>query len=94
MQADINKLKHHCDFNMASMSFSAGELADEIKKHITDFKVSFKPDFRQDIADSWPQSIDDSSARNEWGWSPSYNLEEMTKDMLEKLSQRHKKGKL
>jgi nucleoside-diphosphate-sugar epimerase len=94
MNADIKKLKHHCDFNMASMSFSAGELAAEIKKHITDFKVDYKPDFRQAIADSWPQSIDDSTARKEWGWKPSYTLESMTEDMLEVLGKRYKDGKI
>jgi len=94
MEADISKLKHHSDFNMASMSFSAGELADEIKKHIPEFKCDFKPDFRQEIADSWPQSIDDSIARKEWGWKPSYNLSTMTKDMLEKLGKRHEEGNL
>ncbi len=94
MEADISKLKHHCDFNMASMSFSAGELAEEIKKHIPEFKCDFKPDFRQEIADSWPQSIDDNAARKEWGWKPSYNLSSMTKDMLEKLDRRHEEGKL
>jgi nucleoside-diphosphate-sugar epimerase len=92
MEADVSKLKHHCDFNMASMSFSAGALAAEIKKHIPDFKCEYKPDFRQAIADSWPQSIDDSAARKEWGWKPSYNLSSMTKDMLEKLSKRNEKG--
>ena len=94
MKADISKLKHHCDFNMASMSFSAGELAAEIKKRIPEFKVEYKPDFRQAIANSWPQSIDDSVARKEWGWKPSYNLSSMTKDMLEKLDKRHKEGEL
>lgn len=94
METDISKLKHHCDFNMASMSFSAGELAAEIKKHIPDFKVSYKPDFRQKIADTWPKSIDDSAARKEWGWKPSYNISSMTKDMLEKLGKRYKEGKL
>ena len=94
MEVDISKLKHHCDFNMASMSFSVGKLAAEIKKHIPEFKCSYKPDFRQKIADTWPQSIDDSAARKEWGWKPSYNLESMTKDMLEKLGKRYKEGKL
>ena len=94
MNADISKLKHHCDFNMASMSFSAEELAAEIKKHLTGFKCKFIPDFRQAIADSWPQSIDDSAARKEWGWNPSHNLSSMTKDMLEKLSNRHEQGNL
>jgi len=94
MQADLKKLKHHCDFNMASMSFSAGELAAEIKKHIPEFKVEYKPDFRQAIADSWPQSIDDNVARKEWGWKPSYTLASMTKDMLEVLGKKYKEGKL
>jgi len=94
MEADISTLKHHCDFNMASMSFSAEELADEIKKHISEFKCGYKPDFRQAIADSWPQSIDDSAARQEWGWKPSYDLASMTKDMVEKLSKRYEEGKL
>jgi len=94
MDADISKLKHHCDFNLASMSFSAEELATEIKKHKPEFNCSYKPDFRQAIADTWPQSIDDSAARKEWGWKPSYNLASMTKDMLEKLGQRHKEGNL
>jgi len=94
MEADISKLKHHCDFNIASMSFSAGELAGEIRKHIPEFKCEYKSDFRQAIADSWPQSIDDTVAKEEWGWKPSYNLQSMTKDMLEKLGRRHKEGNL
>jgi nucleoside-diphosphate-sugar epimerase len=94
MEADIYKLKHHCDFNMASMSFSAEELADKIREHISEFKCEYKPDFRQAIADSWPKSIDDSAAREEWGWKPAYDLSSMTKDMLEKLNKRYKEGKL
>ena len=94
MEADLSKIKHHCDFNLASMSFSVEELAAEIKKHIPEFECDYKPDFRQAIADSWPQSIDDSAAREEWGWEPSYNLASMTKDMLEKLGKRHKEGNL
>lgn len=92
METDVKNLKHHCDFNMASMSFSAGELAKEIKKHIPEFKCQFKPDNRQDIADSWPSSIDDSAARDEWNWKPSYDLSSMTKDMLEKLGKRYEEG--
>jgi len=94
MDADFKKLKHHCDYNLAAVSFSAGELAAEIKKHIPDFKVTYKPDFHQAIADSWPQSIDDTPARKEWGWKPKYDLAAMTTDMLEKLGERHKEGKL
>jgi len=94
MEADISKLKHHCDFNLTAMSFSAGELADEIKKQIPKFKCDYKPDFRQAIADTWPKTIDDSTARKEWGWKPDYDLEVMTKDMLEKLGKRHEEGNL
>ena len=94
MEADLSTLKHHADFNLAAMSFSAGELAAEIKKHIPEFVCEYEPDSRQAIADSWPRSIDDSAAREEWGWEPSYDLEAMTVDMLEKLGQRHAEGKL
>jgi nucleoside-diphosphate-sugar epimerase len=79
---------------MASMSFSAGELAAEIKKHIPDFTCGFEPDYRQAIADSWPRSLDDSAARAEWGWKPAYDLAAMTVDMLDKLGKRHAEGRL
>jgi len=94
METDVSKLRHHCDFNVASMSFSAGELAEEIKKHIPGFVCEYKPDFRQAIADSWPQSIDDGVARREWGWKPSYDLKSMVKDMIDKLSKRYEEGRL
>ena len=93
-EADFTKLKHHSDFNHAAMSFSAGELAAEIKKHIPDFEVTYEPDFRQAIADSWPNSIDDSAARDEWGWKPQWDLAAMTKDMLKNLKERKAKGTL
>jgi nucleoside-diphosphate-sugar epimerase len=80
--------------NLAGMSFSAGELAKEIKKHIPDFTCDFVPDFRQKIADSWPQSVDDGLARKEWGWKPKYNLASMTKDMIKELTARAKQGRL
>jgi nucleoside-diphosphate-sugar epimerase len=86
MNADIKKLVHHSDFNLGALSFSAGGLAAEIKKHIPEFKVTYEPDFRQAIADSWPRTIDDSAARKEWGWKPEFTLDRMTVDMLEKLS--------
>ena len=76
------------------MSFSAGDLTSEIKKHIPDFICNYKPDFRQTIADSWPKSIDDTAARKEWGWKPKYDISTMTIDMLEKLGKRYKKGLL
>jgi len=94
MEADFECLEHHGDFNMSSMSFSAGELAASIQAHMPDFTVTYEPDSRQKIADSWPSSIDDSAARAEWGWCPEYGLEAMTKDMLEKLGARHAAGRL
>jgi len=94
MEADFSQLKHYSDFNLTAMSFSAGELAAEIKKHIPEFTCTYEPDFRQAIADSWPNSIDDSAAREEWGWEPSYDLAAMTEDMLRVLTQRHAEGKL
>ncbi len=94
MEADLSKLKHHADFNLAAISFSAGELAAEIKKHIPEFTIKYEPDFRQAIADSWPRSLDDSAAREEWDWQPSYDLAAMTADMLAKLGKRHAEGKL
>ncbi len=93
-EADLGKLKHHSDFNVGAMSFSAGELAASIKKHVPEFTCSYEPDFRQQIADSWPMSLDDSAAREEWGWKPAYDLEAMTRDMLEVLGRRHSEGKL
>jgi len=94
MDADISRLKHHTDFNVAGVSFSAGELASEIRKHIPDFEVSYAPDYRQEIADTWPRSVDDSAAREEWGWEPQYDLESMTSDMLDCLRSRYESGGL
>lgn len=94
MDADIKTLKHHSDFNVTAMSFSAEELANEITKHIPEFKCSYKPDFRQKIADSWPSTIDDSAAREEWGWQPSYDLAKMTEDMIQVLGKKHEEGNL
>lgn len=82
MQADFGKLKHHCDFNVGAMAFSVGEMVESIRKFIPDFKIEYKPDHRQAIADSWPDSVDDSAAREEWGWNPEYDLDAMTEDML------------
>jgi len=92
MEADLSGLKHHSDFNLAAMSFSPAELVAEIKKHIPEFTCEYQPDFRQAIADSWPMTVDDSAAREEWGWEPSYDLAAMTADMLDKLGQRIRSG--
>ena len=85
MDAEHSKLEHFNSFNLTAMSFSVGELASEIRKHIPDFVCEFEPDERQAIADSWPQSIDDSAARDEWGWQPDFDLPSMTEDMIAKL---------
>ena len=94
MEADLSRLKHHADFNLAAMSFCPAELVAEIKKHIPEFVCEYKPDFRQEIADSWPRTIDDSAAREEWGWEPQYDLAAMTADMLEKLGRKYAEGRL
>jgi len=87
LEADDSRLKRRV-YNITGMSFSAGEIATEIKKHISEFEIDYSPDFRQEIADSWPKTIDDSLAREEWGWDPTYDLSSMTKDMIEILSKR------
>ena len=86
MKADADTVKIRSSYNLAAMSFTPAEIAAEIKKHIPDFTVSYNPDFRQKIADSWPASIDDSYARKDWGWNHEFNLENMTADMLKHLN--------
>jgi len=88
MEAPANKIAIRTSYNIASMSFSPKEIAAEIKKHIPDFVIQYKPDYRQAIADSWPQSIDDSVARRDWGWKEDFDLAAMTKDMLENVMPR------
>jgi len=91
MEADSSKLKYRNAFNVTAMSFAPEDIANEIKKHIPNFVMEYDVDpVRQAIADSWPNSIDDSAAREEWGWKPEYDLVAMTKDMLEKLSDKLK----
>ncbi|MBS1742417.1 MAG: NAD-dependent epimerase/dehydratase family protein [Bacteroidetes bacterium] len=82
MEADESKISVRTSYNISGMSFSPTEIAAEIKKHIPEFSISYKEDYRQAIADSWPQSIDDAVARKDWGWKEEYDLSEMTKDML------------
>ena len=83
-EADGSQLKHRI-FNVHSMSFSAGELTDSIREIIPTFVCDYKPDYRQAMADSWPRSLDDSAAREEWNWEPTFDLPRMTEDMIEKL---------
>lgn len=85
MEAPAIKIKTRTSYNVSGMSFSPKEIGAEIQKHITDFSISYKPDYRQAIANSWPQSIDDAVARNDWGWKEEYDLPAMTKDMLVNL---------
>ncbi len=82
MQADPAKIKIRSSYNLSGFSFSPKELAKEIQKFIPDFTIAYQVDERQKIADSWPQSIDASSAKADWGWKPTYDLSETTKDML------------
>lgn len=86
MQAPSEHIKIRSSYNLAAMSFTPKEIASEIQNHIPDFTISYNPDFRQKIADSWPASIDDSYARNDWGWKHEYDLKNMTEVMLENLS--------
>jgi nucleoside-diphosphate-sugar epimerase len=93
MEAPCDKVRRHDGYNVTGMSFSAGELADEIRKYIPSLEVTYAPDHRQEIADSWPMSMDDSIARKDWGWAPDHDLASMTKDMIDKLTPRLRKGK-
>jgi nucleoside-diphosphate-sugar epimerase len=86
MEAPASKITVRTSYNVSGMSFSPKEISEEIKKHIPDFEISYKADYRQAIADSWPQSIDDTVARNDWGWQEDYNLEKMTKEMFDNIS--------
>ena len=85
MDTPLNALEHHSDFNLGAMSFAASELAAAIAQRVPGFECRYVPDSRQAIADSWPDAVDDSAAREEWGWSPRFGLEEMVDDMLENL---------
>lgn len=87
MQADEDKIKIRSSYNLAAMSFNPKQIAEEIKKHYPNFTINYNPDFRQKIANSWPASIDDTSARNDWGWKNNYNLENMTTEMIQKLKE-------
>lgn len=85
MEADKEDIKIRSSYNLAAMSFDPKEITASIQKHIPEFEISYEPDFRQEIADSWPQSIDDSAARKDWGWESKISLDEMTEIMLENL---------
>ena len=88
MHIDEEKIKIRSSYNLAGISFSPVEISEEIKKYIPDFSISYTPDFRQVIANSWPKSINESQACKDWGWENSYDLESMTKAMLEGLKEK------
>ena len=85
METSKEAIKIRTSYNLAAISFTPEEIYNEIKKHIPNFKITYKPDFRQAIADSWPQVIDDSEARKDWGWQHKYDLSLMTEDIIKSL---------
>ena len=85
MEAPVENISIRTSYNISGMSFSPKEIAEEIKKHLPEFTINYKPDNRQQIAESWPQSIDDRVARNDWNWKPEFDLEAMTRDMIENV---------
>ncbi|MBL8006642.1 MAG: NAD-dependent epimerase/dehydratase family protein [Ignavibacteria bacterium] len=93
MEANENKLSIRSSYNISGITFDPKELSDEIKKSVPGFEITYKPDFRQAIAESWPQSIDDSVARNDWNWKHEYDLEKMTRIMLEETGKKLEKAK-
>lgn len=86
MDAPLSSLKVHAAYNLSGCSFTPAQIAEEIKKHIPSFKIFYAPDFRQSIADSWPRSIDDGAAREDWGWKEKFGLSEMVKVMLDNVN--------
>ena len=90
MEAPAEKVKIRSSYNLAGVSFTPKQIAVEVSKHIPNFEISYKPDFRQEIADSWPSSVDDIFAQKDWGWEAKYNLQTMTMDMMENLKRQYK----
>ena len=89
MQTDSDKIKIRSSYNIAGCSFSPEELANEIQSYIPDFKISYNEDYRQEIADSWPDSLDDSLAKDHWGWQAEYNMQKIVKEMIENLNKKY-----
>lgn len=92
MDAPAESLSVHSSYNLGALSFTPEEMAASIRKFIPGFSISYKPDFRQKIADSWPDSIDDSQAQQDWGWQPDYNLDAMSEDILKNLKALKEEG--
>ena len=91
MEAPSEYITVRTSYNLAGMSFTPSELSDSIKTYIPEFEMNYKPDYRQNIADSWPGSIDDSLARRDWHWRPNFDLQKMTADMITHLKEKYKK---
>lgn len=89
MQSPSESIKIRSSYNLAAISFTPKEIAASIKSHIPDFEIKYNPDFRQKIADSWPKSIDDTSARMDWNWKHEYDLQRMTKEMIFQLEKKY-----
>lgn len=89
MEAPASDIQLRTSYNLSSMSFTPAEISAEIQKHFPAFKVSYQPDFRQAIAESWPASIDDQMARDHWAWQATYDLKSMTSDMIYQLKKKH-----
>ena len=85
MQTDSENVKNRTGYNLTAMSFTPEEIASEIKKHIPEFKISYQPDARQQIANSWPETIDDAEARKDWNWKHTYDLSSMTEEIITNL---------
>ena len=85
MEQDASNIKIRNSYNISAMSFSPKTLAEELRKHFPNFEIEYKPDFRQEIASSWPSSIDDAQARTDWGWKEQYGLSELVQNMIENL---------
>ena len=88
MKADANQFKIRSSYNLSAISFTPKEIADTIKEHIPEFVIDYTPDFRQEIANTWPNSIDDSRARSDWGWAPKFDLHDITEEMLFQLNKK------
>jgi nucleoside-diphosphate-sugar epimerase len=88
MEANADKIKIRSSYNIGAMSFSPEEIYDQVRKYYPLLEIAYQPDFRQNIADSWPKNIDDSAARNDWGWDHQFDLEKMTEDMILHLKEK------
>ena len=89
MEAPAEQIKIRSSYNLAGISFTPKQIAEEVSKHIPNFEMTYNTDFRQVIADSWPSSIDDSHAKKDWGWEAKYDLEKITSDMMKNLKKQY-----